>query len=73
MPIYTYRLKQGGHTFEALRDALLPEPTTLGDIDEEAIVSKFNPYLEWEVEDEIERVPSAPGGFRGLPTPKFHS
>lgn len=25
-----------------------------------------------ECGNKIERVPSAPGGFRGLPTPKFH-
>ena len=74
MPIYTYRIK-GTHTaFDVLqKDDQVHQ--YLEELDEDAIVpypGEENPFEAWEGENEIERVPSAPGVLLGGPTPKFY-
>lgn len=71
MPIYNYRLKTGD-VIEVFQKASDPAYTMLGEIDPETILTPGIQAYDAIDATPVERVPSTPGAFIGLPTPKFH-
>lgn len=72
MPIYVYIavLNEDAPEVEVFQKMSDPPFERVIDIPEDQILS--GSFAGVPDETEVERRPSAPGGFRGLPTPKFY-
>jgi hypothetical protein len=72
MPIYVYKLSGGG-TLEVFQKADDEPFGVAREIPPEQIIAYHDcEQAAIEEYEEVERVPAAPGGFQGLPTPRFY-
>jgi hypothetical protein len=70
MPIYVYRNNLNGTKAEVLqKDERLAG--VVREIDPDSCLNVEDGFFDDEYAD-VEREPTTPGGFQGLPTPKFH-
>jgi hypothetical protein len=71
MPIYEYEL-EGGDVIEVYQYNGDTVYTELGEIEADQIITPGFPQVNPDDTTKVARKTSTPGGFRGLPTPKFH-